>query len=480
MESVIVWFRYDLRTSDHPALAAAVATKKPIIPLYILDDQTPGQWKAGGASRWWLHHSLNSLSEDLKAKGNRLILRRGATLSVFEQVIDEIGEIEGVYFTRCYEPYEVQLEQDLKSQLTARDIACHRFGGRLLFEPEAIKSNSGAPYKVFTPFWKACLNAPHKQPLAPPKKFAANPHTVNSDRLSDWNLLPKNPNWAEAFPSHWTPGETGARKRLAEFVDTNLKSYKEDRDRPDLPHTSRLSPHLHFGEISPRECWHVVTNAIEQAPHLSGPGSSFLRELGWREFSTSLLHFFPDLPLHPFRPEFKAFPWSDDKAAFKAWTKGQTGYPLVDAGMRELWQTGWMHNRVRMIAASFLVKHLLIPWQQGEAWFWDTLVDADLSNNAASWQWVAGSGADAAPYFRIFNPIIQGKKFDPDGTYVRRWVPELADLETKYIHAPWEAPDATRSDAGITLGETYPFPLVEHKSARERALSAFEKIKQKQ
>ncbi|MCA0450578.1 MAG: DNA photolyase family protein [Proteobacteria bacterium] len=462
---LLVWFRQDLRLADNPALRAAIETGAPVVPVYILDDETPGQWKRGGASRWWLHHSLASLARDLEKRGAKLILRRGKAGDVLAKLIAET-KASGVYWNRCYEPFAVNRDKALKAALEAKGLAARSFNASLIFEPLTVLSKSGTPFRVFTPFWKACLAAEAPPlPIPAPKKIPAPATSPKSDALDAWKLLPTKPDWAGGF-AVWTPGEAGAQARLMRFVGEALDGYGNLRDRPDIEGTSRLSPHLHFGEISPRQCFHA-----------GAASPKFQSELGWREFSAHLLFSQPDLPETSLRREFAEFPWRENKAHLRAWQKGQTGYPIVDAGMRELWQTGWMHNRVRMIAASFLVKHLLQPWRAGEDWFWDTLVDADLASNAASWQWVAGCGADAAPYFRIFNPILQGAKFDPDGTYIRRFVPELAKLPTKYLFAPWEAPDAVLAQAGVVLGKTYPKPIVDHGEARTRALAAFQSLK---
>jgi deoxyribodipyrimidine photo-lyase len=383
-----------------------------------------------------------------------------------------------VHVTRGYEPSEIALEARVREGLAAEGIEVKRFAGALLREPEDIRTQEGLPFRVYTPFWRAL--AAHwspGRPLPAPERIEAPRQTIASDALASWQLLPKRPDWAGGLRESWTPGELGAEARLAGFVSGAMAGYAEDRNRPDLDGTSRLSPHLHFGEISIRRCWHAAALAAGRDPTVETGAATFLKELAWREFSRHLLFHFPELPEQPFRREFAAFPWSSSAKALLAWRKGATGYPIVDAGMRELWHTGWMHNRVRMIAASFLVKHLLVPWQQGEAWFWDTLVDADLANNAASWQWVAGSGADAAPYFRIFNPVKQGQTFDPDGAYVRRWVPALAKLPAAHIHAPWLAPEPVLASAGIVLGQTYPQPMVDHTQARQRALEAYQGLK---
>ena len=479
-QPLIVWFRQDLRLADHPALTAAVESGAPVIPVYVLDDATPGRWALGGASRWWLHHSLAALQRDLAARGADLLLRRGPALEALTALVEETGA-RAIHFSRCYEPHAAKLESDLAEALGGMGVACRRFGGGLLFEPEAVVEQAGKAYRVFTPFWKACLGMPEpKAPLPAPEAIEpASPWSAGDD-LADWRLLPTAPDWSTGIAEAWTPGEAAAGERLHRFLDRAVAAYRDDRDRPDRPATSGLSPHLHFGEIGPRQVWHVARAAANRsgAPGVASGAFAFLREVGWREFSYHLLHHWPDLPSEPFRPDFAAFPWRDDAAALEAWQRGRTGYPIVDAGMRQLWHTGWMHNRVRMVVASFLVKHLLVPWQEGEAWFWDTLVDADLANNAASWQWVAGSGADAAPYFRIFNPVLQGEKFDPDGAYVGRWVPELADLPAKYIHQPWTAPNDVLEQAGVKLGDTYPAPIVDHKAARARALAAFQALKE--
>jgi deoxyribodipyrimidine photo-lyase len=467
-QPVIMWFRQDLRLADNAALSAASATG-PLICLYILDDETPGQWRWGGASRWWLHKSLESLSRSLP-----LVLRRGPADQVIAGIVRET-QAKAVYFTRDYAPWAGALEAEIKISCGAD---CHRYGGFLLHEPEAIHTGAGGPFKVYTPFSRACFGLEAARTRRPPPKLDLWNGVVASDRLADWKLCPSRPNWASTFEPIWRPGEQGALDRLQEFLDDRLSGYVDGRDRPDLAFTSKLAPHLHWGEISPAQCWQAVHDALAHAAgRLDQAGEKFLKELLWREFCNHLLHHWPSLPSTPFRPEFAGFPWAQDVASLKAWRRGQTGYPIVDAGMRELWATGFMHNRVRMIAASFLIKHLLIRWQEGERWFWDTLVDADLGNNAANWQWVAGSGADAAPYFRIFNPILQGEKFDPEGAYVRRWVPELAKLPAHLIHSPWRASPMELADAGITLGKTYPDPMIEHSFARSRALEAFKRLK---
>lgn len=474
---VIVWFRSDLRLGDHKALHAAVANGAPVIPLYILDDVTPGAWKLGGASRWWLHMSLAALGEQLEAAGSKLVLAQGDTREVLAKLIKSTGA-SGVYFTRGYERYSVALEQDLKAALDAAGVAFKRYGGSLLREPEEIRTKTGDVYKVYTPFWRALSDGfTVAAPKPAPKTIPAPASWPKGLALSALALLPKKPDWAGGMRETWTPGEAGALARLDAFLKRALQNYTEDRNRPDVEGTSRLSPHLHFGEITPAMCWFKAQAAAARMTGSDKGLETFLKELVWREFSYTLLFNWPNLPEEPFKPEFARFPWAQNAGHLRAWQKGQTGYPIVDAGMRELWHTGYMHNRVRMIVASFLIKDLLVPWQEGEAWFWDTLVDADLASNAASWQWVAGSGADAAPYFRIFNPVTQGAKFDPNGDYVRRYVPEIAKLPNDYLHAPWTAPRDVLRAAGVTLGETYPAQIVDHAAARDAALAAYERIK---
>jgi deoxyribodipyrimidine photo-lyase len=474
---IIVWFRRDLRLADHAALSAAVATGLPVLPLFVLDDDAGGKWRLGAASRWWLHHSLDALAQAIEALGGRLVLRRGVTADVLFEIATEIGA-EAVHCSRGTEPWAARLEIEVRDRLAASDVALKRFAGALLRNPDTLTTQAGSPFKVYTPFLRALRTAVDVgRPLDAPDRLQSPKNVPKGDKLETWKLLPRRPDWASGMREAWTPGEDAARKRLSAFLKDGLQDYTSRRDRPDLPGTSRLSPHLAFGEISPRQCWYAATMSASQRKGADTGLETFLKELAWREFSAHLLHHWPDLPDAPFREDFAAFPWRRDARQLKAWQRGMTGYPIVDAGMRELWATGWMHNRVRMITASFLIKDLLLPWQEGEAWFWDSLVDADLANNAASWQWVAGSGADAAPYFRIFNPVSQGEKFDPDGSYVRRWVPELGDLPADVIHAPWLAPPAVLRAAGIEIGKTYPAPIVDHRAAREDALAAFATLK---
>jgi deoxyribodipyrimidine photo-lyase len=471
---VVVWFRQDLRTRDQAALSAAAASGRPILPLYVLDDESPAHWRQGGAARWWLHGSLRALGTDLARLGSPLLLRHGESADVVAQVARDAAA-SAVVTTRHVEPHWRAADARLRARLATAGIMFEDHPGGTLFEPGTIRTRDGGPPKVFSPFWRACLAAPPPaRPLPAPSTLRPPSRPAHSDRLDTWSLLPTKPDWAVGLRDHWSPGEAAARERLISFVDRGLRRYHLDRNRPEPAATSRLSPHLHFGELSPREIWHTVFARMQADPRLSAGGESWLREIGWREFCAHTLAAHPRMPDEPLHPRFAHFPWADDTVGLRAWQRGQTGYPIVDAGMRQLWRIGWMHNRLRMIVASFLVKHLLIPWQQGETWFWDTLVDADLANNAGGWQWVAGCGIDAAPYFRIFNPVLQGEKYDPGGDYVRRWVPELARLPARYIHRPWEAAPIDLAGAGIRLGLDYPQPMIDHATARARALQALD------
>ncbi len=471
--TVIVWFRRDLRLADQPALRAAARSGMRLVPVFVLP--TTGR-AIGGAGRWWLHGSLSALAASLRHRNSRLVLRAGDPARLLPRVAEECGATH-LFYNRCWEPDERRSAERV-TRAVAATLQVRDFEADLLHEPGAVLSAGGEPYKVFTPFWRACLR--RDEPPAPrpaPKGWRSPRRWPESDDLDDWHLQPSAPDWAAGLRKRWRPGETGASIRLEALLDAQLAGYPRRRDRPDLDGTSGLSAHLHFGEIGPRQLWHAMRARAAGDSRLGAGADAFLRQLGWREFSAQLLHYAPDLHRAPFRAEFRRLRWRSAPAQLGRWQRGETGYPLVDAGMRELWSTGWMHNRVRMIAASFLVKHLLIDWRAGERWFWDTLVDADLANNAANWQWVAGCGADAAPYFRIFNPVLQGRKFDPQGDYVRRWLPELARLPDRYIHAPWQAGAAARRAAGVTLGKNYPAPMVAHDAARQRALAAFRRLR---
>jgi len=473
----IVWFRQDLRLADNPALTHA-ASRGPVVGVYVLDETAPpGGRPLGGASRWWLHRSL----EALQNAGCDLVLLRGDPLDVIPKLAQSV-RASGVFWNRCYEPYAIARDTQLKSDLTNAGLDVASFNASLIFEPWQVSTQAGGPFKVYSAFWRACL----KESVPAATKAPAiewQTHRNTGDRLADWNLLPTRPNWAASFEDanwedKWQPGEVGAQTRFGAFLESGLDGYSTLRDRPDRPNVSRLSPHLHFGEISPRQIWAATEFHASKNLALQKDAGKFLAEIGWREFAYHLLYHFPNLPDRNWKPAFDAYPWADHASShLTAWQQGMTGFPIVDAGMRELWQTGYMHNRVRMVVASFLVKHLRIHWKHGESWFWDTLVDADLANNAASWQWVTGSGADAAPYFRIFNPMTQGRKFDPDGLYVRKWCPELKRLPDKFIHAPFEAPPELLRASGVTLGKTYPSPIVEHAAARAAALEGYDLVK---
>jgi deoxyribodipyrimidine photo-lyase len=457
-----MWFRQDLRLTDHPALTAAAAAG-PVLPVHILDDVSPGEWRWGGASRWWLHHSLESLDRKLQ-----LTLRRGEAVAELEKLITG-SKATALYFTRDYAPWSGALERRVKELCDRLGVACHRHGGFLLHEPESIRNGSGEFFKVYTPYSRACFAKGAPRAVKPIPAITQHDGRFASDDLANWGLLPTKPDWAGGLAEAWTPGEAGAKALFEKFLDDGLKGYAEGRDRPDKQHVSRLSPHLHWGEISPHQIWHATSQRMARAQGvLDHDGEKFLKEVLWREFAYNLIHHVPTFPDKPFKPEYEDFPWDADPKALKAWQQGKTGYPIVDAGMRELWATGIMHNRVRMIVASFLIKDLLVPWQEGERWFWDTLVDADIGSNSASWQWVAGCGADAAPYYRVFNPVLQGEKFDPAGTYVRRWIPELAEVPDEFVHKPWDMSVPPKA---------YPPRIIDHGMARDRALAAFKKIK---
>ncbi len=470
-QPVIYWFRQDLRLTDLPGLTAAVATGQPVLACYFLDDETPGDWAPGGASRWWLHHSLVSLDTALRERGGALLVRRGKAAVELQALVEESGAT-AVFCSEHYEPWNRDLQGALVDALGEYGIPLHLHPGVLLRHPDTITTQSGGNFKVFTAYWRASrrgLTAPDALPA--PKKGVFLRHELPGLPSEQWQLLPESPNWAAHWPELWQPGEDGAAKALDTFLSGSLGSYHEARDLPGVRGTSRLSPHLHLGEISPAQVWRAVQGTAVEDGKAS---DSYLGELGWREFNYYLLYHHPHIPEQPFKTPFKSFPWLAREDWFERWKRGNTGYPLVDAGMRELWHTGFMHNRVRMVSASFLTKHLLLPWQWGARWFWDTLVDADLANNSGGWQWVAGCGADAAPYFRIFNPVLQGEKFDSDGDYVRHWVPELAALPDKYLQAPWTAPAKILDHFDIELGTTYPEPVVDHKEARAAALSAYD------
>jgi deoxyribodipyrimidine photo-lyase len=471
----IVLFRHDLRIADNRALAAAAAAGGKIVPVFVLDEESPGTRPLGGARRWWLHHSLAALGKSLERLGAPLVLKKGRMDVIVPALAAETGAA-ALFWNRRYDPPGRQADDRMEAALHQAGIATESFEGQLLHEPAELRTGSGGHYRVYSPFWRAlsALGDP-RPPVDAPTKLTAPPRMPPSDRLDDWKLLPTKPDWAGGLRETWTPGEAAAHQRLDDFLDGDIEGYADDRDRPDKPSTSRLSPHLTHGEITPYQIW----QAVREKKGIQGrDAEKFLKEVAWREFSWHLLFHNPDLASRNFNTGFDVFSWQGKIGDLKRWQQGRTGYPIVDAGMRQLWRTGWMHNRVRMVAASFLIKHLMTDWRKGEEWFWDTLVDADPANNAASWQWVAGSGADAAPYFRIFNPILQGEKFDPRGDYVRTFVEEVRNLPDRSVHKPWEAGADALDKAGIKLGQTYPRPIVDHGEARKRALAAYEKVKE--
>ena len=473
-----MWFRQDLRLRDNPAFSSARQTKLPIVFVYIWSDEDRNPWSMGGASRWWLHQSLHALEAQLLKRGTALIIRRGDSLSSLTTLVQETNAT-AVYWNRRYDPHGRADDLQIKRTLQTMDIPVHDYNGSLLIDPDQLTNKTGHPYQVFTPFWRRYQTETFKTfRNAVPTQLPALGKRLDSVSLDKLNLEPTI-DWTKGIRSTWTPGETDALRRLKTFIRTQCISYEHGRDRPDQKHTSQLSPYLCFGEISPKTIWHELTAQLdterERTFHVSA--HAFLRQIAWRDFAYHLLYHYPDSPAQPLREKFSRFRWKENTQLLVSWQKGMTGYPFVDAGMRQLWTTGWMHNRVRMITASFLTKHLLQPWQRGAEWFWDTLVDADLANNTMGWQWVAGCGADAAPYFRVFNPITQGIKFDPEGTYIRRWVPELSKLPTPWIHQPWEAPPLLLAEHQVSLGETYPYPIVEHAQARTRALETFSALK---
>ncbi len=467
--TALVWFRQDLRLADNPALHAAAASGARVLAVYIHDDEAAGEWSPGPASRWWLKQSLAALDETLDGE---LLELHGNPLEVIPGLVEDFS-IDSVYWNRCIEPWRADYDSAVKEQLLASSVPVKTFNGSLLWDPPTINKPDGTPYRVFTPFYrKGCLEngiTPRK-PLPAPTNLqlispAGSRWSDGSGELS--GFIPP-----DIDASLWSPGEAGASRALGRFLENAVRQYDRQRDIPGEVGTSRLSPHLHFGEISPNQVWYAVLERCTNGK-LSDDADRYLSEIGWREFSNYLLYHNPNLPDTNLQRRFDRFPWGTNEELLTAWQRGETGFPIVDAGMRELATTGYMHNRVRMVTASFLVKNLLTDWRHGARWFWNHLVDADLANNSASWQWVAGCGADAAPYFRIFNPVAQGNKFDPDGTYVRRFVPELAALPDKYIHSPFDAPPAILEQAGVRLGETYPEPVADLSLSRQAALDAY-------
>jgi deoxyribodipyrimidine photo-lyase len=474
----IIWLRDDFRLDDQPAILAAA--DRPALHVYVHDDSPRNGRPLGGAAKWRLARSLKAMQEALAARGGRLDVVRGDADRII-LALAAAANARRVLWNRRYEGASMALDASVKTRLRERGVEALSFNGRLMREPWELAKPDGAPSGSFSAFWRrhralGPLPAPARAPerLWPAPWSDDAPERVAIDAL---RLTPTKPDWSGELALGETPGEEGALGALTRFIDGALAGYAESRDLTSTETTSRLSAHLRFGEISARRTAGAAEGVAADRPGLQRDAEKFMAELGWRDFAAALLFAHPDIATRPLRQEFERFPWRDDEGGFRAWARGETGYPIVDAGMRQLWRTGFMHNRVRMIAASFLIKHLMIDWRRGEAWFWDTLTDADPASNPMGWQWVAGSGADAAPYFRIFNPVLQAEKFDPDGAYVRRWVPELARLASPDIHAPWQASSGALARAGVVLGKTYPQPIVDHASARARALAAFAKIR---
>jgi deoxyribodipyrimidine photo-lyase len=474
---IIMWFRQDLRLQDNPALSFA-AENGDVLPVFIVDTSAPDYAQLGGASKWWLHHSLLALQKSLD--GRLLVLSGDAQTEL--QTLAEKTTAKAIVWNRCYEPWQRERDETIKSELKENGFAARSFNGSLLWEPMQVLKKDNTPYKVFTPYYrKGCLQreAP-RFPIAQPEDITfyqkAIPMNKAVESIEALELMP-NITWYDGIDAMWQPGEEGAAERLSRFIKEAATSYQNDRNLPAVKGTSLLSPHLHFGEISPNQAWFAILGAFDNAFDHKDL-DVYLSELGWREFSYYLLYHWPEINNKNFNPKFDHFPWRKSSADLKAWQFGNTGIPIVDAGMRELYETGYMHNRVRMIVGSFLVKNLLIDWREGERWFWDCLLDADLASNSAGWQWVAGSGADASPYFRVFNPLLQGEKFDKEGEYVKRYCPELSKLPKKFIHQPWAADTSILKACGVELGKDYPKPIADLKASRQRALDAFSQMKE--
>jgi len=474
MSAAIVWFRRDLRLIDHPALDAAVQSGLPVIALYVHAPEEEGEWRSGAATDWWLHHSLTALDAQLRERGGRLIVRRGPAFAAITQLIGETGAV-AVHWNRLYEPAAIARDQTIKQQLKADGFIAESHNAGLFVEPWQVSTQTGQPYRVFTPFWRnAVTRIADVLPLPAPSDLRFADAELQSESIASLNLLPTI-RWDAGMAATWTPGEQGALARLRDFVD-HATRYSKERDRPDLVGTSMLSPHLHFGELSPRQILAALQLEAQGDPGWMDRVEHYVRELGWREFAHHLLFHYPHTPNANLNTQFDEFPWATpDDALLAAWQRGRTGIPIVDAGMRQLWETGWMHNRVRMIVASFLTKNLRYHWIHGARWFWDTLVDADLAANTLGWQWAGGTGADAAPYFRIFNPVLQGERFDPDGVYVKRFVPELAQVPAGVLHKAWTLKPSEQAMFGVR--DVYARPVLDLAKTRDAALLAYASIK---
>jgi deoxyribodipyrimidine photo-lyase len=475
MQPIIVWLRNDLRLTDNPALFHAAKKGAPLVLIYIFD-HAEHDLPIGKSQKIWLHHSLKSLQKDLREDGHQLYIFKGNAKKHLIELVHEL-EPSGIYWNRCYEPKLIERDIELKKLFKEKGLDAQTFSSFLLFEPWTILNQKKESFKVFTPFWKTCSSLLEiEKPLSKPK-FTTKKIKKESLSIEELSLLSKN---SPDFSSIWNIGEEGAQARLRHFLKHGLEQYADGRDIPSIDATSKLSPNLHFGEISPKQIVYAVEEFVQKAEskELKKQKEKFFSELGWREFSYHLLYHFPKLPKDPFKPQYGAFPWKKSEAKLQAWQAGMTGFPIIDAGMRQLVQTGWMHNRVRMVVASFLVKNCMIHWHEGEDFFWEHLVDADLANNSASWQWVFGSGADAAPYFRVFNPILQSQKFDPEGIYIKTYVPELKELDPKYLHDPSSAPSEILRQAGITLGVHYPKAICDLIETRDQVLEAYKEIQQ--
>lgn len=461
--NAIFWFRQDFRLSDNIALTQALKNHDNVYVIYIYDKELGGKWKLGSATKWWLHHTLKALQNEVNIN-----VIAGPTLLKLKEAAREL-KAKAIYANIVFEPSHLNLDEEISAIFEGTETQYIKCNSTLMFEPSNIKTKLGTTYTVFTPFWKNCMTTPPKAVPLPKPSGLDKCHVFTNTSVDNLGLLPTSPNWAVKFKPRWTPGEASAQQKLQYFTKHTLKKYKSDRNIPGTLGTSRLSPHLHFGEVSHLQVWH----AVEKCSVKNENSAKYLKEIGWLEFSSYLLYYYPEITDHNFKKLYDDYKWDNNTKHFERWQKGMTGYPIVDAGMRELWATGYMHNRVRMIVASFLIKHLQIDWRKGAEWFWDTLIDADLAANSMNWQWVAGSGPDAAQYYRIFNPILQGKKFDPEGKYVRAWVSELKKVPNEYVHEPWTMPMVLMTSMGITAPKNYPTRVVDHDFARKLALQNF-------